>query len=260
MMSRGFVKDPNNKEGKEIICILNDLTMDSMHSGCDHNLSNTLQPEFHGDVGGCSDFHFSGVEQLINYDTVADDWSIGHNDSTKGIRQRIMRNESKGNTECGTRKGSLEESDEMPLLGLDDLLGEIYRLHKKKERTNPYNATKIVNMWKALWPPSMQRLCEEVVMDGWNAVPRELINVTTNSIEEIIKIISFSSYPGANNFIDNVSGIGMTRLRVCHSETNKLILRSGKKTSSKCVVFWSCTFANLWCSKLHLTCFVIAIF
>ena len=155
----------------------------------------------------------------------------------------------------------LDELDEIPLLGFNDLLGEIYRLHKTnvKERANPYNTTKIANMWRALWPPSMQRLCNEVVMDGWKAVPRELINVTKNSIEEIIKIASCSGYPGADRFINKVSGIGMLRLRVCHSAANKLVLRSGVVTSSKCLVFWSCTFASLWSSRLHLTCFVIAI-
>lgn len=185
--------------------------------------------------------------------------AIWHWKNEISMFQMSFCTQSKANMSV-TRTIRLEESDEIPLLGVADLLGEIYRLYKKKERADPYNAAKIANMWRALWPPSMQRLSEEVVMDGWVAVPRELINVTKNSIEEIKEVISFSGYPGANIFIDKVSGIGIPRLRVCHSETNKLIPRSGEKTSSKCVVFWSCTVANLWNSKMHLTCFVIAIF
>lgn len=259
---------------EDLQCSLNNLTLGSSHSGTDRidppKPENSPGTQYLLDAGACSDINDSAAsradysDQPIDADTLAGDCSIGYDAGIMGIRRR--HNECKespgrrGRGGTGNLRLIEKGSDEIPLLRLDDLIGEFYRLHKEKEREKPYNTTKIANMWRALWPPSMQTLCEEVEMDGWVAVPRELLNVTKNSVEEIIEIISFSGYPGVDRFIDIVSDIGMPRLRVCHSATNKLILRSGGETSSKCVVFWACTFASLWSSRLHLTCFVVAIF
>mmetsp|Transcript_18362 Transcript_18362/g.26740 ORF Transcript_18362/g.26740 Transcript_18362/m.26740 type:complete len:102 (+) Transcript_18362:717-1022(+) len=84
-----------------------------------------------------------------------------------GIRRRRNKSREPDNRGRGLDVNDETEVETKSLTPFADKLAYIYKSYDGKKAKKPYPTRKISNMWMAIWPPSMERICDEISMDGW---------------------------------------------------------------------------------------------